>query len=110
MSKYSQRKGRSAELELTRLLSSYGYDVHPGEAQSYGKEPDLSGLPGLHIECKRCEQLRLTEWMAQAERDAERFQDGFPAVFYRKNRQPWLVTMRLSDFLIIYGGSDERKV
>lgn len=103
MSKYSQRKGRSAELELTRLLSSYGYSVHPGEAQSYGKEPDLSGLPGLHIECKRCEQLRLTKWMAQAERDAERFKDGAPVVFHRRNRQPWLVTLRLDDFMALYG-------
>ena len=107
MSKYSQRKGRSAELELAKLLSSYGYDVHPGEVQSYGKEPDLSGLPGIHIEVKRCEQLRLAEWAAQAERDAERFRDGLPAVFHRKSREPWRVTMRLDDFIKIYRGDKQ---
>ena len=98
----SQRKGRSGELELCRVLRSYGYDAQPGRAQSYGATPDLVGLPGVHIEAKRCEQVRLSEWMAQAERDSERFHDGLPAVFHRRNRQGWLVTMRLSDWLEMY--------
>ena len=46
----SQRKGRSGELELARLLQGYGYDVQPGRAQSYGEVPDLSGLPSVHID------------------------------------------------------------
>ena len=100
--KASQRKGRRGELELSRLLQGYGYDVQPGRAQSYGKEPDISGLPGVHIEAKRCEQVRLSEWMAQAERDANRFQDGAPAVFHRRSRAGWLVTMRLADWLALY--------
>ena len=44
----SQRKGRSGELELARLLQGYGYDVQPGRAQSYGEVPDLSGLPSTY--------------------------------------------------------------
>lgn len=98
----SQRKGRGGELELAQVLQGYGYDVKPGRSQSYGAEPDLTGLPGVHIECKRCEQVRLPEWMAQAERDSERFHDGLPAVFHRRNRQGWLVTMRLLDWLEMY--------
>lgn len=98
----SQRKGRAAELELSRILQGYGYDVQPGQAVSFGGTPDLTGLPGIHIECKRSETLRLPEWMAQAERDAKRFEDGAPAVFHRRNRQPWLVTMRLDDWLALY--------
>ena len=76
----SQRKGRSAELELSRIFQGHGYDVRPGNPLNYGKEPDLTGLPGIHIECKRAEALRLSEWMVQAERDAQRFQDGAPAL------------------------------
>lgn len=60
------------------------------------------GLPGVHIEVKRVERLNITEAMAQAIRDAQRFQNGAPAVFHRRNRQPWLVTMRLSDWLALY--------
>ena len=62
MGKKSQCKGRSAELELSRLLQGYGYDVMPGRAVSYGSTPDISGLSGVHIECKRAEQLRIQDW------------------------------------------------
>lgn len=98
----SQRKGRSGELELARLLQGYGYDVQPGRVQSYGEVPDLSGLPSVHIECKRNERLNVPEAMAQAVRDAERFQDGAPTVFHRRNRSGWLVTQRLEDWMEMY--------
>lgn len=98
----SQRKGRAGELELSRILQGHGYNVEPGRALSYGEVPDLSGLPGVHIECKRAEALRLSEWMAQAERDAQRFGDGAPAVFFRRSRESWRVVMKLEDWLTIY--------
>ena len=103
MGKASQRKGRAGELELARILKSHGYDVHAGVSRSYGSEPDLTGLPGVHIECKRVERLNVPEAMAQAARDSERFHDGAPAVFHRRSREPWLVTMRLDDWLKLYG-------
>lgn len=43
--------------------------------------------------------------MAQAVRDAEKFQDGAPTVFHRRNREPWLVTMQLSDWLALFRAS-----
>lgn len=101
----SQRKGADGERELAALLQSYGYNIERGGSLSFGEVPDLSGLPGVHIECKRAETLRLSEWMAQAEQDAERFQDGRPAVFHRRNRSPWLVTMRLEDWTDLYAAS-----
>ena len=62
----------------------------------------MTGLPGVHIECKRVERLNVPEAMAQAARDSERFHDGAPAVFHRRSREPWLVTMRLTDWLELY--------
>ena len=103
----SQRKGRAAELELSRILQDHGYPVEAGRAQSYGDVPDLSGLPGVHIECKRTETLRLSEWMAQAERDAQRFGDGVPAVFFRRSREPWRVVMKLEDWMALYGADEK---
>ena len=97
----SQRKGRAAEMELSRILQGYGYPVEPGRAQSYGEVPDLTGLPGIHVECKRAEALRLPEWTAQARRDAARF-GGLPAVFFRRNREQWMVCMSLADWLELY--------
>lgn len=105
--KGSQRKGRAAELELSRILQSHGYPVEAGRAQSYGEVPDLTGLPGVHIECKRAEALRLSEWMEQSERDAARFGDGVPAVFFRRSRSPWCVVMKLEDWMRLYAGKAE---
>lgn len=100
--KSSQRKGRTAELELSRILQSYGYPVEAGRSQSYGEEPDLSGLPGIHIEVKRRENVNLSAALAQTRRDAERFGEGLPAVFHRRNREPWRVTMELPDWMQLY--------
>ena len=69
---------------------------------SFGEIPDLTGLPGIHIEVKRCEQVRLSEWMQQAETDSKRFSDGMPVVFHRRSREPWRVTMSLANFMDIY--------
>ena len=98
----SQRKGRGGELELARVLQEYGYDVQPGRAQSYVEVPDLTGLSGVHIECKRVERLNVPEAMKQAVRDAEKFRDGAPTLFHRRNRELWLVTMRLHDWIDLY--------
>ena len=107
MGKPSQRKGRAGELELARILRGRGYDVRPGRARSFGSEPDLAGLPGVHIECKRSERLNVPEAMAQAARDSERFHDGVPTVFHRRSREGWLVTMPLEGWLKLYeGGSN----
>lgn len=62
MGRTSQRKGRTAELELVRLFQSHGIPAEPGQAVSYGATPDIVGVDGVHIECKRAETLRLNGW------------------------------------------------
>ena len=60
----------------------------------------MVGLPGIHVEVKRVERLKLSEVMSQAMRDAK---DGrLPAVFHRRSREPWLVTMRAEDWFSLY--------
>ena len=73
---------------------------------SYGATPDIVGVNGVHVEVKRAERLNLTEWMKQAERDADKFHDGLPAVFHRRNRQEWQVTMPLMAWVKLYKGGD----
>ena len=108
MSRSQQRKGADGERELAELLRGYGYDVQRGGSLSYGTVPDLIGLPDIHIEVKRVERLNVSEAMQQSIRDALRFRDGSPALFHRRNREPWLVTMRLEDWIRIYR-SDARE-
>ena len=101
--KPSQRKGAQGERELAKVLEAEGYPMQRG-GPSFGTIPDLVGLPGIHVEVKRVERLNVSAAMQQAERDAIKFQDGDPAVFHRRNREPWLVTMRLTDWLKLYKG------
>jgi len=104
MGKASQRKGRGGELELCRLFQAQGIPAEPGMPMSFGATPDVVGIPGIHAEVKRVGRLNVPEAMNQAIHDAARFQDGSPALFHRRNRSPWLVTMRLEDWMKLYGG------
>lgn len=102
MGKASQRKGAAGERELAAILRERGYDCQRGGSLSFGEIPDVVGLPGIHMEVKRVEKLNICEAIEQAIRDSERMQDGIPALFHRRNRKPWLVTMRLEDWLSLY--------
>lgn len=102
MSRSQQRKGADGERELAEVLRGYGYEVERGGSLSYGTVPDLVGLPDIHIEVKRVERLNVPEAMKQSVRDSARFHDGSPALFHRRNREPWLVTMRLDDWIQLY--------
>lgn len=105
MSINSREKGRKGEIELAHRLRDYGYDARRGQqfCGIYG-DPDVLGLPGIHIECKRVEKLNLYDAMAQSKRDAR--SNEMPCVFHRKNRSEWLVTMRFEDWMTLYGESD----
>lgn len=104
MGKSQQRKGRGGELEIVKIFQAHGIPAEPGQAVSYGSTPDVVGIPGIHPEIKRVERLNVPEAMNQAIRDSEKFNDGVPTIFHRRNRSPWLVTMRLEDWLLLYKG------
>jgi len=110
MSKSQQHKGRAGELELVRVLNDHNIPARPGDPVSYGTTPDVVGVPGIHCEVKRVEKLNIQTAIDQAVQDADRFQDGAPAVFHRRNRKQWLVTMQLDDWLKFYMESNYRYV
>ena len=95
-----KRKGKDGENELARVLRLYGYDTRRGQQFHGGPDsPDVLGLPGIHIECKRVEKLNLYDAIAQSKADAG---EDIPVVMHRKNRSKWLVTMELKDWIEIY--------
>lgn len=108
MPKKSQVKGSNGEKELVGLLWEAGYNnvIQPPQP-TYGKRPDVEGLPNIHCEVKRREKLNVYEAFEQSKRDSVKFGDGLPVVFWRKNRRPWLVVMELEDWLKIYGGKTD---
>lgn len=91
------RKGKRGERELAAELSRlFGQSCRRGVQYSGLGGADVVGLPGVHVECKRTEALRLYAAVEQAERDTEAQQSGrVPCVFHRANGKPWLVIVRL---------------
>lgn len=101
MGKTSREKGKRGERELANLLQSFGFKTKRGVQYQGGPDsPDVVGLPGIHIECKRVEKLNIDNAMEQALGDCDVF--DLPAVFHRKNNKPWLVTMELEDWMLLY--------
>lgn len=105
-----QKKGKSArdkgaryELELVHILRDfYGYPVRRGYV--FQHESDVIGLQGVHCEVKAVERLNIRAAYKQAVEEALKRADGVPVVFHHKNRDGWLVTMSLEDFMDFYGG------
>ena len=62
MGKSQREKGKRGERELAGRLRDHGYDCRRGQ-QFCGAsgDADVTGLPGIHIECKRVERLNLQE-------------------------------------------------
>lgn len=98
----SRQKGARGERELANILKGYGYEESRRGQQYCGSngDADVVGLSGIHIECKRVEKLNLEKAMEQAEHD--RKEQEKPAVFHRKDRKPWLVTMKLEDWMELF--------
>lgn len=98
----SRNKGAAGERELSRILREYGYNTRRGQQYSGANgDADVVGLPGIHIECKRVERLNISDAMMQSIGDAR--PGEMPTVFHRKNREEWMVTMLLKDWLKLYG-------
>ena len=99
----SKRKGATGERELAELLRKYGYKDARRSAQYCGKNggvADVVGVDGLHIECKRSEQVRDDAFLQQAENDARKGQ--VPIVMYRRNGEEWKALLRLNIFMAIW--------
>lgn len=105
----SKRKGNAGERELCAILAEAGA-AHRNDQRYIGGEdnPDISfqlGSSRFHVECKRAEKFNAYAAMDQAERDANGH--AVPIVAHRRNRRPWLVVLKLDDFLRLAG--DNRK-
>lgn len=93
----SRRKGRAGELEAAEQLRVVYPDALNGPSQYRGAKKDgadVNGTP-FWVEVKRGKAPPIGPAMAQAKRDT----DGRPPlVLSRKDRDEWLVTMRLEDW------------
>ena len=108
MGMMSRRKGAAGEREAAEKLNEVlGTRFHRGRQYHGGPEsPDLAGdLPGLHLEVKRVEALRLYPSLEQARRDAGTGE--VPAVMHRMNKKPWVVIVYADDLIRLLDVVDE---
>lgn len=100
----SKQKGCRGERELAKKFREYGYENAKRSQQYCGANGDadiIDALPGIHVECKRTEKLKLYDAVDQAKRDSSGT-DDIPVVFHRRNHCEWLAIMPLDDFMNIY--------
>ena len=94
----SKQKGARFERILAGIFREYGFSDARRTAQYCGNTGDASdvvGLPGIHVEAKHQENMRLYDWIEQARRDAEANGKGLlPAVFHKKNLDDWMAIFR----------------
>lgn len=97
----SRQKGARGERELAKVFREHGYEARRGQQYcGISGDADVIGLPGIHVECKRVEHLNILDAVSQAVRDANTGE--IPAVFHRRDRSEWLVTMRLEDWFTLF--------
>lgn len=98
----SKQKGKKGELEFVSVCKEYGLNK-ARRSQQYsgeGHTADVVGLPGLHVEVKRVERLNVSNAIRQCHKDKADKDLGIVA--HRKNREDWLVTMTLDDWIELY--------
>ena len=97
----SRTKGAVGEREAAGMFREHGYDAHR-TAQHCGMTgvADVEGIPYVHLEVKRRENLNLYDAISQAVRDHRK--DELPTVMWRKNNCDWLMTMRFEDWIEMY--------
>ena len=83
MGKMQREKGKRGERELAGILRDYGYNCRRGQQYcGTSGDADVIGLPDVHIEVKRVEDLRLRKALQQSSRDARAGE--IPVVMHRR--------------------------
>lgn len=95
----SRQKGKRGELDLAKALKeNFGWASARRSQQFCGDAGDSDLIaeeaPTLFIECKLVQNLNLHKAMDLA---VEQAGGMTPAVFHRKDRTGWLVTVRIED-------------
>jgi hypothetical protein len=93
-------KGDNFERQVAGLLADHlGPSVQRVLLSGQRGEGDIQGVPAIHIECKRQEQTRLSEWFEHEQHKA----NGKPlAIIHKKSRAPIMVTMLLNDWIELF--------
>ena len=96
----SRQKGAAGEREFAKWLNdTFGLNARRGQqfCGLSGNADVVDGIAGTHPEIKRVERLNIHDAIDQAVRDCA--DNTVPYVAHRKNRKPWLITIRAEDLI-----------
>ena len=98
----SRRKGTSWETEVVRHLNSHGFPYAERRAL-YGSndQGDVTGIPGVMLECKAVREVTLAEFMDQVEAQTENAHAQIGAAVIKRRMRPakdGYVVMTLEQF------------
>lgn len=97
--KGSRVKGNRFELDVAKDLKTLGFDAERALLSGIRGEGDVLGLP-WHVECKRCETLKISSWFSKEQKKSLDKNKPFVLV-YKKSREKAKVVMDLEDFIKI---------
>ena len=90
-----KRKGQVGELEAAKAWAA-AFHCEARRGQQFSGSPDspdvVQEVPGVHLEVKRTERLRVYAAVEQAVEDAG---DKVPIVLHRQNGRPWVAIIPL---------------
>ncbi len=93
----SKQKGKCGERELAQWIrENWGFSARRGQQfKGTPDSPDIDGVPGVNIECKRTEKLSLYKALEQAKKDSG---GKIPIVLHRQSRKPWVIIIEADRF------------
>lgn len=94
----SKRKGNIGEREAASFLREHGFSAARRGCQFRGSpdSPDVTGVPGWHLEIKRTERFKLRDAVAQASGDSG---GKLWCILHRWNNGKWLAVLPAEDWL-----------
>ena len=103
----SRNKGANYERQVANLFNQAGYPEAQrglGQCRDAGEVSDVTGVPGLWIECKKHRLVSIPAAMKQAQDACPA--DQTPIVVSMNDRDQTLVTMRWADWIRWYASVD----
>lgn len=99
MSPKPRSKGSRGELALLQVLHRHGWTTARRNWQSGGQGGGdiVEGIPGVSIECKNAESVRIWDWWAQTKAAAK--PTDMPLLAFKRSRSEWLAVVPLEDLL-----------
>ena len=88
MANPSKAKGTRWETEVVRFLQEAGHPAHRRPQQGAKDVGDIGGVPGWTLEAKSVKEIRLAEFLDQANREAVHAGDPYGAAVIKRRGRP----------------------